>query len=349
MFYFRLKSNKTCRNFKLFKLWWFQGALEMPRNASKFRSRFPEKSGTETEQNQSKQAKMRSIFSGEWSEIDAKTNETSQNRLFWVDFSRRTAPPSRRLETPRNFSVIFLVSVFCVFSFPVTLRNFTNWILRLFEVFAISVGEGLEKGIWFFSGFGLPCPDAGLHPKGPKLVKPNCFRIINSLAIIACISQTNFVTLPLTVTTAIPTIATTVAVVACSSLPISLPLSPSHPPISHLMPFFPHLSPLSSLMPLSPSHTLLSHCPSPSSSLCPSILYTAHPSFSLSDSLSLPLHLSLDLSVCLSVYLLVSLSLSLYLARSLSLSHSLSVRCFSIYICICSSRSFLLSLSLSLW
>ena len=124
---------------------------------------------TEMETNQRKQAKTLAIFSGEWPEKDAKNNETVSKLAVLSRFFPQNLSASKRLETPRNFSVIFLVFVFCVFSFPVTLRNFTNWILRLFEVFAITFGGGSKKGIWFFVVWAFHVLTHCFTPKGPNL------------------------------------------------------------------------------------------------------------------------------------------------------------------------------------
>ena len=62
-------------------------------------------------------------------QIDAENAETGSK---WADLSVFFPQNLSALETPRNFSVIFRFRGFCVFSFPATIRNLTNRILRLF-------------------------------------------------------------------------------------------------------------------------------------------------------------------------------------------------------------------------
>ena len=287
MFIFGWKAAKFVKlgNFQSF------GDFRSPSNASKrleIPFSFPERNVTETEPIQRKQAKMLAFFLGEWPEIDARNNETVSKLALSSRFSRRARNASKRLETPRNASKCLETPRNASKFF----RNFPGFcVLRLFVSRNASEFHKLDfASFWGFCDYVWCGLGEGIW---------------------------SFVVLAFTSSRHLLTIATTVAIVASFSLPISLPLSPSHPPLYHLMPFFPHLIPLSPLSGPLPHLmpfflTVPLHCPSPSSSLCP---YISH-------------SLSVSIYICICSTISLSLSISISCSCSSSLSLSLLYLCF---------------------
>ena len=233
-------------------------------------------------------------------QIDAENAETGSKLADLSVFFPRN--PSA-LETPRNFSVIFRFRGFCVFSFPATIRNLTNRILRLF-VFLL--GGNSEKRILRLF---VVLTHAGLHPRHAKS---------NSLDNLILASTM--------------TIAARVATVTAYSLPTSLiPPVPIFPP-----PLFPITAP--SLAISSPSQFLSLFLFVPQ--FCVHALsLSLFLSFRLFQSLHLSVCLSFCLSVCLpvcpSIRLSVCLSACLPVCLSARRSFSLSVLSLSFFFSVC--------------
>ena len=98
--------------------------------------------------------------------IDAKTNETVSKLAV---LSRFFLQNCSALETPRNASIFFRnFAGFCVLRLFVSRKasNFTNWILRLFEIFEISFGGAWRGGFGSIVVLAFHVLTQGFTPKG---------------------------------------------------------------------------------------------------------------------------------------------------------------------------------------